>query len=324
MICKTLRRAVLCGLLALPGLVRAHHSTAFYVSDFTELEGDLVDVQWRNPHTQFVLRTQSETGEEEVWRLEGSSIYNLQRGGVSRDLFKVGDHVRVAGHKSRQRAFEFQITNMLLPDGHEAVMWTGAAPRWQDGAFGSKDGLAGTLSAADVLAENRGLFRVWSVPLGVARKLDLPFTKEAVAARSAYDLLDNFATHCEQEGMPRIMVNPHPFEFIDHGATITLRTELYDISRTIHMDRSEPPAGEPATHLVTTTHVDWPYFDNIGTPQSRNVRIVERYTLSPDQRRLDYSIEVADPATFTRPATMAGYWLALGDKIMPYQCQPRP
>src|SRR6185503_8251054 len=147
---------------------------------------------------------------------------------------------------------------------------------------------------------------------------------------------DNFATRCEPEGMPRIMFNPHPFEFIDRGATITLRTELYDTERTMHMDRPGPAAGEPASRLgysvgrwdgaalvVTTSRVSWPFFDNIGSPQSEAVQILERYSLSEDQSRLDFRVTVTDPTTFTTPAVIDSYWLALGATVRRYDCQPQ-
>ena len=37
--------------------VAAHHSTSFYAAEFVELEGELVRVDWINPHVRFVLRT---------------------------------------------------------------------------------------------------------------------------------------------------------------------------------------------------------------------------------------------------------------------------
>ncbi len=79
----------------------------------------------------------------------------------------------------------------------------------------------------------------------------LPFTTAAVAARQSFDLLDNFATRCEPEGMPRLMFNPHPFEFIDRPETLALRAELYDQERMIHMNRAEPPPGERSSGSAT-------------------------------------------------------------------------
>ncbi len=49
--------------------------------------------------------------------------------------------------------------------------------------------------------------------------------------------------------MPRIMINPHPFEFVDEGDRIILRTELYDVERTIHMGEGARAESIPASRL---------------------------------------------------------------------------
>ena len=73
---------------------------------------------------------------------------------------------------------------------------------------------------------------------------------------------------------------------------------------------------------VTTTRVNWPWFDNAGTRQSEDVEVLERFTLSEDQTRLDFQVTVVDHATFTEPAVLRGYWLALGESIAIYDCVP--
>ncbi len=73
---------------------------------------------------------------------------------------------------------------------------------------------------------------------------------------------------------------------------------------------------------MTTTRINWPFFDDRGTPQADGVEIVERFTISDDETRLDYSAVIVDPATFTEPATMTnGHWRWVpGEKIEPYNC----
>jgi hypothetical protein len=184
------------------------------------------------------------------------------------------------------------------------------------------------------MTEKKGIFRVWLPPVGQASPYaGLPFRDTAIAARRSFDLLA-FAQSCEPEGMPRIAVSIFPYEFVDRGREILLRTELYDTERTIHMDRSAPPTGEPHSKLgysvgewrdgdliVTTTLVNWRYFDNLGTPQSEDVRIVERFTLSADQSRLDVEMTVVDPATFTAPAVLKTYWQVYAGDVNRYDCQ---
>ena len=65
--------------------------------------------------------------------------------------------------------------------------------------------------------------------------------------------------------------------------------------------------------------------ENIGEFGDYNVtsaEILERFSLSDDQTRLDFELTVTDASTFTRPAVLMGYWLALGDTIARYDCQP--
>ena len=132
-------------------------------------------------------------------------------------------------------------------------------------------------------------------------------------------------------GMPGIMATPYPFEFIDHGSSIQLRgfSNNAIIDRTIYLDHAsdsaEPPPGrfgysvgrwESEQRLVVeTTRIDWLYFDDsLGTLQGDQLQTTETFSLSDDQRRLDYEMVVADPVLFTEPANaIETYWLALGE-----------
>ena len=335
---KRVRRRLLFGGLAMAGVffswpvvVSAHHSVAGYVDEITEAVGELLALEWRNPHIRIAVKTMNTNGEEEIRIMHGNSIYNLQRQGITQDLFTIGERVRVAGRRSSRDELDFLATNILFTDGREVLLWP-TQPRWSEEILGGRD----LLAERGLNGDGEGIFRVWSVPRGCARRVvtHLPFQESAIAARESWDMFDNFATRCEPEGMPRIMTNPHPFEFIDHRDQITLRTEFYDIERTIHLNRSESPPNEPASRLgysvgewqegtlvVRTSRINWPFFDTIGTPQSEAVEIVERFTVSNDQSRLDFQITVTDSQTFTEPATIEGYWLALGDSIPVYDCQ---
>ena len=328
-------RAATLLLFGFPVAVYGHHSRSHYSDEIQEIEGELVAVHWTNPHVGFTVKVVNEAGQEELWRVEGvSNLVGMQRGGVSSDMFTIGEPVRALGSPSVRRPRDLLTSNLLLADGTEVVLVANGKPYWSERYVGRYDPRVAETSPVDAAGENRGIFRVWSGVYGnVGQRTDFPFTEAAVAARSAWDPIDNFTTRCEPEGMPRIMRNPHPFEFVDYGAEIALVSELYDLVRTIHMDRSAPPKGEPTSPLgysagrwdgdaliVTTTRINWPYFDNIGTPQSDAVEILERFTVSEDQARLDYRFTVTDPTAFTRPAVYERHWLALGEPIEPYNC----
>ena len=131
-----------------------------------------------------------------------------------------------------------------LRDGTDLPLWFQFTPENYDDES----------QLVDAATENVGIFRVWSVPAAnmfeaVEQLADQPFTQSATDARASWDMLDNFAIRCEPEGLPRIMVNPHPFEFIDRGSEIILRAELYDVERVIHMDTDSAPDEEPWSRL---------------------------------------------------------------------------
>lgn len=115
-----------------------------------------------------------------------------------------------------------------------------------------------------------------------------------------------------------------------------IRGNEFNIVRIVHIEDAGDPTQQPASHLgysvgrwegdtlvVETSRVNWPLFSARGVPQSEDVRILERFTLSEDQSRLDYHMSVTDPGTFTGTATLDRYWVALGEEPVPYECEAR-
>ena len=104
---------------------------------------------------------------------------------------------------------------------------------------------------------------------------------------------------------------------IQHAVPIVI---VADIERTAQ-SRGHLGDKTELTTVVTTTHINWPYFDDIGTPQSEQLELVERYMLSDDETRLDYLLTVTDPEMLTEPVTFDGYWTWIpGEQIKRYDC----
>ena len=187
--------------LFVPLAATSHHARVYFSDETMEIEGELISVMWRNPHPEFTVGVSNASGEQEVWRLEGSgSLYRLQRAGVTRESFEIGERIRVVGNISTRADRELLATNILLSDGTEAVLRQGAnAPRYwadADDAIGIEE--ASFYDVVDAASENLGIFRVWSPPPpGSGIPSYLPFTEAAIAARSDWDPLDNFAMRCE-------------------------------------------------------------------------------------------------------------------------------
>ena len=324
-------------LLALSLDLSAHHSRAEYV-EAIEIEGKLVDILWRNPHPGFTIEVE-ENGQVISWILEGwSSLNGFNRAGITRERFQLGDTIKVFGRISERRAGRILSTHILLADGTEAVLMRQADPHWGESAhLGGRDRWEAETQAAIVNAseENRGIFRVWSYPSPDYRtEYYWPLTEFARAARAEWDVVDNYATRCEQKGMPGSMTTTNPFEFIDQGETIRVRGHEFDVVRTVYMDDPiDPSTQSPSaqgfsvghwedrnTLVIHTSRINFPYLSTSGIPLSEAVEVVERYTLSADQTRLDFHFSITDPETFTEPATYEYYWLALGEEFGQYEC----
>ena len=78
---------------------------------------------------------------------------------------------------------------------------------------------------------------------------------------------------------------------------------------------------EGNTLVVDTDRIDYPYFDDLGTPQSADLKVRERFTLLPDARRLTWTAEIVDPHSVHRNRRhedrMA--WIP-GHEIKPFDC----
>jgi hypothetical protein len=343
-----MRRLILvcaCAALSLAALSsRAHHSSTgrYDSSSILEIEGEIRSVRWSSPHVIVTLETVNDAGDNEQWKLEGAAPLNLVRTGITADLFRPGDHVRVAGWPPVGAKREMFMQNVLLPSGEELVTWVTAKLRWSDEQRGDFEHWRRT--EGDRSRPELGLFRVWSSSLALpmlfrlGRDIDgVPLTESAREAVRAYQSAGiNLTTQgCAPKGMPLAMEQPYPMEFVRNGGDVVLRMEEYDAVRTIHIGEEVAPPDTPRTPLgysvgrwdgetlvVTTTHIDWPWFNQQGIPQSPNAVLVERFSPSADGSRLDYALTATDPATFTEPVTRRKQWLYFPDQhVQPYECE---
>ena len=133
--------------------------------------------------------------------------------------------------------------------------------------------------------------------------------------------------------MPFPMITPLSIELIDNDETITVNAEFFGSQRTIHLDDAvdsatvaPSPLGYSVGHwegntlVVETTRIDYPYFNSSGAPQSKDVRVVERFELSDNQEEMDYRMTIYDDVTFTEPATYRRPYVALGEPYVPLEC----
>lgn len=319
-------------LLSIP--VFAHHGYGGRYDQTTvaEMEGELVSKLWKNPHIRLTIKDAN----GELWKLEGGTASILSRSGLTEDLVEVGDQIRVAGYPSTAGRKEMIVRNILLPSGQEVVMDPSRiGPRWE-----KEDIIVGQSpprpTVGDRSVPELGLFRTW---VTVTRDPDskgifpeaadatkvwrYPFAPEAKTIVENF----NFATdnplqdYCLGKGMPMIMDQPFAMVFTDLGDSIRMQMEEFDSVRTIYMGDEIPDAGEPSkfgfssgrwegdTLIVNTSHISWPYFSQMGVPQSEQTTMVERFTPVEDGSRLEYQLVANNPGVFTEPVRLKKYWI---------------
>ena len=309
-------------LFAISSAAVAHHSRSHFSRDWSELEGEIVEVHWVNPHIYFTLRTTGSDGEDRLVLMETGGPRYLERTGFYEDTLKVGDRIIAGGRLSVRSDTDFLLEQITFPGGEVlAFSRDDLEARFQDRQL-------------DTAAENKGIFRVWSIPPNNEREIHTSLNALGQEKAAEFDLEDNFSTRCEAAGMPRLMWYPHPFELVDLGDVIRLNIEIYNQVRTIQMNETAAPedfAGSPLgysvgrwednnTLVVKTTGINWGLYSTGGEPLSEDAVVIERFTLSEDQGRLDLHIETTDPVYFNDPATVAAFWIAAGHRIRQYEC----
>jgi hypothetical protein len=320
---------------------RAHHSySEFDDTKSVEVEGKLIDVAWQNPHARIVVQAKDSSGKPVTWEIESAGLNNFRRMNVPLEIFKVGDTVKVAGWPSKRSAARMYGTNLMAGDGQELVMWRYSKPLWAATALGYGSDRAlfepGTASASATL------FRTWASdlddpdanPASLFAGLSWPLTEKAKQAAARFNPVEDTTTvGCTPKGMPAIIRQPFPIEFVDRGDTIDLRMEEYDTLRTIHL-RAGSGAEVPRTPLgysighwdgaalvVETTRLNEPYLNNVGAPMGPAAKLVERFAPSADGSRLNYALSITDPDSLTAPIEGKRSWVwRPNEHVMPFNC----
>ena len=309
--------------------VHAHHAfvAVFDRAQTVEIEGEIVDIAWRNPHIRFTLKVVGQDGRSTDWEIEGNQKSMLARMGVTEDMVNVGDQVRMAGNPAHRDQNKMFVTNILLPDGRELVTFTTARPRWSDRAVGHDSAWLQGGTADDAAASDRGIFRIGSSNLADPGSFPIwnreyPLTAAAGEKLEAWRQNSHVVLSCSHYGMPTIMAAPDPIAFYDRGNSVLLRLETFNVERTIHMQSDNPstmrnpsPLGystgkwDGDALIIETSNINWHHFDQIGISLSNDASLIERFTPSKDGSRLNYRLTVSDPVTFTEPAVLEKHWV---------------
>jgi hypothetical protein len=133
--------------------------------------------------------------------------------------------------------------------------------------------------------------------------------------------------NCQPYGFVREVTNPLPMQIVRDGPNLLVRYEEWALLRPIYMDgRGHPEHRTPSllghsigrvedgVLIVETERVtpDW-VSDASRFGHSGELKGIERYTVHDNPRRLELTLTLEDPVTFTKPLVVTKTWLYTPD-----------
>jgi hypothetical protein len=110
-----------CGAAA-PAL--AHHSAAMFDQSKTlDVEAEIKEFQWTNPHVWIQVYIRNDAGAKEEWSVEGGGRNSLAREGWRPGTFKPGDVVALKLHPMRDGSHGASFLGAKLADGTTLGRW---------------------------------------------------------------------------------------------------------------------------------------------------------------------------------------------------------
>lgn len=97
----------------------AHHSFAaeFDRDQPIQITGEVIRMEFTNPHSYIYLRVETDSGEVQEWAIEGGAPNALVRRGWSRDSLPPGTEITVLGYRAREGGHRASGAKVTLPDG---------------------------------------------------------------------------------------------------------------------------------------------------------------------------------------------------------------
>jgi hypothetical protein len=303
--------------LAAANTVCAHHSaSAFDRATQVDIEGTIVELEWKNPHIYFTMEATSADGRRLLQQVEVGPISGVQTFGLTKDVLAPGSKVIVRANPNRRG-----------PDGRVR----GLDVTTSDGAIhplvatGRSSVPPVAVEVADSLAGR------WAVAPAALRSLarDIaawPFTEpgRAALAEVSAGAIESQAG-CPEYPPPMLDDLPslREIEVGEEEIRIRFDTGGVEAVRTIHLNQSGHPAnGEPSLlgHSIGRWEGETLVVDSVafapnprgvaasGVPSGPGKRMTERFTLAADGLSLRRETTLEDPDYLTAPVAWVMVW----------------
>lgn len=98
------------------------------------IRGEVIKVEWVNPHAWIHVAREMEDGSTESWMVEGGTPNTLLRRGITRDSLKPGIYLVVDGYQSKDRSNRANGRNITYADGTTLFLGSSGTGAPRDGA----------------------------------------------------------------------------------------------------------------------------------------------------------------------------------------------
>ena len=297
---------------------RAHHSPAqFDQNAQITVQGKVTRLDWTNPHVYIYIETRGVNGEAAQWMIETDPTPILTRSGWRRDSVRVGAVVTVRAHPDRDTRRNHALL-ISLSQGNGVVL----VPR-----------AATTLSAVRATS----MAGVWNSLRGFAQRRMGPVTPTTKGLAAMKTSRVEPVANCVPLASPGLVTLPYLNEIEIRDDRIMIRTEFFNVDRTVYMDgRGHPKDGMRTRqgHSIgrwegdvlvvdTTLFADHPSGNTQGLLSGPQKHVVERYRVSDDRTRLLIDFVVEDPEYLAEPFTANVEWdYAPQQRLLRFGCEP--
>lgn len=317
-LCTTPERKLLlfaAGLFGL-GSASAHHSQAPYdMASEVVIEGEVVELQWRNPHIAMTLEVTGQNGEPFLQEVEIASVSEVRALGIDQDAIPLGARVAVQAHPGRR--------------GPEARVF-GLALTRSDGTRIPLHPFAGFANIPDTGAVASGLGGRWApgaegLPAVFDVMLTWPYTESANAMlQGSVGREGSSLGVCKDIPPPLLSIFPdlREIEISDTAVVMRFEAQGQNQQRVVRLNETEHSADVEASlsgdsigwwegeTLVVDTIAFTPHAHGAfaWVPSGPDKHLIERFTLEEDRLHLRYEVTMEDPESLTGPATLTMLW----------------
>jgi len=111
----------------------AHHafSAEYDNTKPVKVQGVVSKVEWKNPHIWFYVDVKDAAGKVTTWGFSGGPPGMLQRRGITKDVLKIGDEIKVEEFQAKDGSNNASGGNVTFADGRKVFAGSAEDPGGQ-------------------------------------------------------------------------------------------------------------------------------------------------------------------------------------------------